>query len=115
MLGDPGLSQRFDLANKICRARRGCRPSRYMHNTMCESIWSAGSEVKSWVDLYGQVADLLFKVGFLGYAKSANGKAVYSYEEARKLNVVGTLSDIQVFEIHPAFRPALSIYDRSTN
>lgn len=82
---------------------------------LCEHMWS-GDTTKTWEDMYGPIANMLFNFGFIGYSKSANtnSKAIYSYDEISKVNTVMDIENIQQFEIHPAFRAALDIHNRES-
>lgn len=80
---------------------------------ICEPIYSAPSEKKSWYDMYGQLTELLYNIAFIGLTKGPKGQPKYSYEEPGLIQLFNSLSENIYFVIHPAFRQSLNILDGS--
>lgn len=78
---------------------------------LSSQIWEIGSTERSWEELYMPLIELLFRISFLGLTKTTNGRAIYSYEEG-KAEALTELSEIQYFDVHPAFRQALDVTER---
>jgi len=76
---------------------------------ICEPIFTAGSAQKAWYEMYGRLVNLLYSISFIGLAKGPNGRALYSYEDPGLTHLMDGLAENAYFEIHPAFRQALSM------
>ncbi len=71
-------------------------------------IWEAGSSARSWEEMYGRLASLLYEVGFIGIVRRPGEAAAYSYQ-ASSPAPNGSMLEATQFEIHPGFRRALQV------
>lgn len=78
---------------------------------MCQRIWAAGSSQQSWYELYGSLTKLLYSIGFIGVTRGAQLDVIYSYSDLLLTENPTSCSEDAYFEIHPAFRKALSIIE----
>jgi hypothetical protein len=81
---------------------------------MCEMVWGPGSEVRNWFELYGQLVQFLYRIGFIGLGQEGQRKATFVYEEELLADVPDNIGQTAFFEVHPAFRPALDIVEEPT-
>ena len=75
---------------------------------LCEDLLATGRETGSWYDCYGQLANMLYRIGFLGIAKGDRDVANYSVEGSTTQLLSTDLSQFSYLEIHPAFQLALN-------
>lgn len=76
--------------------------------TLSETMWTSTGSA-SWTDLYQPLAKLLYEVGFVGFAQSRGGTAIYSYENVDFANDPANLDQTKEFVVHPAYRMALNV------
>jgi hypothetical protein len=75
----------------------------------CDAIWNA-SQTIDWGEQFGELAELLFDIGLLGFALDGVGPVVFGCDSPQVDPVVlRGASTKAVFAVHPTFHQALSI------
>lgn len=75
---------------------------------MAQGVWAASPD-DSWVDMYFPLVRLLYRIGFLGLTRSAQGTAIYAEEEPGFVDLPRHVAEAGAFFIHPSFRAALDV------
>jgi hypothetical protein len=73
--------------------------------TLSEPVW--GSAQTDWAQMYQPLFRLLFNLGFLGCRLPKDHAVIYVYDQPEFAESVRSLSRVQEFFIHPAFRAAV--------
>jgi len=76
---------------------------------ICAHVYERGD--RDWSEMYGDLVRLLYTIGFLGVHEGAH--EVYYHEDQFELDDPANLDEQAIFTVHPAFRPALGIDERS--
>ena len=71
-------------------------------------VWEGAGD---WAESYQPIFRLLYNVGFLGCIKKSGQPAIYSHIQPDFSDRLNNLREVELFAVHPAFRPALDIAD----
>lgn len=75
---------------------------------LCQRIWAAGAYRLSHLEQVRPLCELLFYIGFLGFASRPRQEATYQYEPSDDFDeIYDSLGDDAECSVHPAFRLAL--------
>ncbi|HEU5151777.1 MAG TPA: hypothetical protein VFU19_14850 [Iamia sp.] len=100
------LSRRLDDA-MLLPADSGF-PGTVWMTAASENMLGSGANSGSWGELYGELVQILFSIGFLGLIDE-RGRTVWAHDEAGYADSLASLDLTVGAEVHPAFRPALDI------
>lgn len=74
-------------------------------------IFSPDIDNMTWENIYGDIVEILYRIGFIGIARTANMKVKYSYQESGFVYQMPEISDEPLFEVHKAFRRGLGLIE----
>ena len=75
---------------------------------LSEAMWASGGE-QSWADLYQPLVEMLYEIGFVGFAGISDRGVTYFYDHPALADNPSTLEKVQSFFVHPAYHMALGI------
>ncbi|GIF97011.1 P-loop ATPase, Sll1717 family [Catellatospora citrea] len=73
------------------------------------TMMSSGTGTHDWVELYQPLISFLFRIGFLGCARSEHTAFVYFYDDPGYADRASNLEAVTLFQVHPTFQAALDV------
>ncbi len=76
---------------------------------LCEPLWAAGANRITWKERCRRLAEFLYSIGFVGFAKERSQNPVFASAPVESFDIYDELGDASRVVVHPAFRLALKL------
>lgn len=73
------------------------------------TMMSSGTGTHDWVELYQPLISFLFRIGFIGCARTAHTRFVHFYDDPGYAERASNLEAVTLFQVHPTFHAALDV------